>query len=648
MPQTFYVTQDEEILSLVGRLRSSALLENVFVVPKRALILQSVVNLRILARESEKLGKSVVIVTQDNDGRMLAEKAGIATRAYSEEAFGQDRKSPTIGSGEHVPTKEAAGLGHRVVIGSDDFFGSGTRAPLSEAIPSVEPARPIAPSGEMKLRIRDNSPKHLPSLNSMTQAPSMQPNPALVRPVPAETPGEALRRRALEHSVAPRPEQEMIRVQAPQSQSRTGEAAPGRLARVFRNRETDRRSDPIPSDHPKRNAPPTDGGHVGSKARFWFFLFIAASTLSLLGTGAFLFLPKAEIVVTPNSSSQSVEMEFEGKRNDAVSSKEIPVRLIEKEMEVTVSMETSGDSSGNGEKAKGAITISNDFSSEPQPLVATTRFEAADGKIFRLVRGVTVPGVSETGGKKEPGVIEAEVVADESGESYNIDASTFTIPGLKGTPKYTKFSAKSKEKMSGGSSQGESKNRAISSADIIRAKAEAEQKFRSDLESALRSDISENERVLIPSAVVTMVGTASHPQVGVAASSFEYVSKWTGKIFVFSEDDLRAKSVGILKERSGVGEGVEVRDISFEYGEATADYEKGLLYIRVRVTTLFVPTIDTASLRDDFLGKGSGEIREALGKYPEIKKIEINLRPKFFSFSVPKNPSRVTVRVDEP
>jgi hypothetical protein len=404
----------------------------------------------------------------------------------------------------------------------------------------------------------------------------------------------------------------------------------------------------MPSNQPKKTALPADVGYVGSKARFWFFLFIVASTLSLLGTGAFLFLPKAEIVVTPNASSQSVEMEFDGKRNDAVSSKEIPVRLIEKEMNVTVSMETSGDSSGNGEKAKGMITISNDFSSESQPLVATTRFEAADGKIFRLVRGVTVPGISETGGKKEAGVIEAEVAADESGESYNINPSTFTIPGLKGTPKYAKFSAKSKERMFGGLSQSEAKNRAVSSADIIRAKAESEQKFRTDFESAIRSEISENERMFSSSVIVMMVGTATHPQVDVAASSFEYVSKWTGKIFVFSEDDLRKKVVGILRERSGVSEGVEVRDISFEYGEATADYEKGLLYIRVRVTTFFVPTIDTAALLDDFLGKGSGEIREALVKYPEIKKIEINLRPKFFSFSVPKNPSRVTIKIDEP
>jgi len=85
MPQTFYATQDEEILSIVGKLRSSELLENVFIIPKRALVLQSIVNLRMLAREAEKAGKQVVVVTQDENGRRLAEKAGLATRPYSEE-----------------------------------------------------------------------------------------------------------------------------------------------------------------------------------------------------------------------------------------------------------------------------------------------------------------------------------------------------------------------------------------------------------------------------------------------------------------------------------------------------------------------------------------------------------------------------------
>lgn len=645
MPQTFYVTQDEEILSLVGRLRSSALLENVFVVPKRALILQSVVNLRILAREAEKLGKVVVIVTQDNDGRMLAEKAGIATRAYSEETRTPDRALQPVSSEASVeqPQRSLSPTHvHPVNIGSDDFFGGRTPKQQVENVvfdpprPNPQEEIPI-PSGQMKLRVRDTTPKNLTALNSKAVESPIGSQGIVAHK--ARVSGEDIRRSALEQSASLRVSQNTI---ATQPVSENGPS--GRLARVYRNREEGTRSHARETGKPLHEKP----AHVGSKARFWFFLFIVVSTLSLLGTGAFLFLPRAEIIAVPNSSSQSVEMEFEGKTSDISGGREIPVRLVEKEMEVAVSIDASGDASGNGEKAHGKIVISNTYDGEPQPLVATTRFESSDGKIFRLVRGVTVPGVSEVSGKNEPGVVEAEVVADEAGESYNIDSSTFTIPGFKGSPKYDKFLAKSTGKMTGGSSVGDSKNRTVSSADIARAKEESKKKFISAFEEAVRAEGSQDDRFLAASADVTLVGAPSAPQAGIAAPSFEYVAKWKGKVFVFSESALREKATTLLKSSAGKENGMTVRDMSFEFGDATPDYEKGLLYIRARVTTLFVSQIDTESLKSDFLGKGTEEIKEALGRHSEIKKIEINLKPKFFSFSVPKDRSRVTVRVEEP
>lgn len=636
MPQTFYVTQDEEILSLVGRLRSSALLENVFVVPKRALILQSVVNLRILAREAEKLGKAVVIVTQDNDGRLLAEKAGIATRAYSEETRMPDQSSSVMPQ-EHVSSRQESAPVHRVTIGSDDFFGSGGSNSSSEVAPA--PIRSDVPKsvseGEMKLRIRDNSPKNLTSLNSSEQRQAAQQS--------TKNQGEILRRQALEQRTPDTAHRQEMPVRI--SSNNTKSENPGRLSQIFRSREDNRRAyvAKAPESRTSDNV-----GKVGSKVGFWFFLFISISTLSLVGTGAFLFLPKAEIVVIPNASSQSVEIEFEGRTEGVTEEKQIPIRVIEKEMEVTVSAETSGNSSGNGEKARGKITISNEFDTESQPLVATTRFESSDGKIFRLARGVTVPGMSENDGEKKAGIIEAEVVADESGEAYNIEPSSFTIPGFKGSPKYGKFSAKSTSKMSGGSTGEESKNRAVSSADINRAKEEAQRKFRSSFEEAIRSEISDEERFLPQSAEVSLIGAPSHPQIGVAASSFEYASKWIGKIFVFSEKDLREKAGKSFMERSDGSDTAVARDISFEYGDATTDYGKGSVYVRTRVTATFVSEINTESLKDEFLGKGADEIREALGKHPEIRKIEINLKPKFFTFSVPKDKKRVMVRIEEP
>src|SRR3989344_7933955 len=85
MPQTYYIESDEEIISIIGKLRKSGAEVNYFVVPKRALVLQSIVNLRLFQREAEKLGKKIVLVTQDEMGQNLAKKAGLETEKYSDD-----------------------------------------------------------------------------------------------------------------------------------------------------------------------------------------------------------------------------------------------------------------------------------------------------------------------------------------------------------------------------------------------------------------------------------------------------------------------------------------------------------------------------------------------------------------------------------
>ncbi len=77
MHQTFYIDIDEEITSVVERLRHARASEIILVVPKRALLIQSIVNLRILKREADEARLQLMMVTQDKLGKILIEKAGI-------------------------------------------------------------------------------------------------------------------------------------------------------------------------------------------------------------------------------------------------------------------------------------------------------------------------------------------------------------------------------------------------------------------------------------------------------------------------------------------------------------------------------------------------------------------------------------------
>ncbi len=75
--KVLYIEIDDEITAIYDRLRQMRLKNLYLVVPKRAVLFQSIVNLKILKRKAEELGKKIYIVTNDNNGIHLASKIGL-------------------------------------------------------------------------------------------------------------------------------------------------------------------------------------------------------------------------------------------------------------------------------------------------------------------------------------------------------------------------------------------------------------------------------------------------------------------------------------------------------------------------------------------------------------------------------------------
>ncbi len=98
------------------------------------------------------------------------------------------------------------------------------------------------------------------------------------------------------------------------------------------------------------------------------------------------------------------------------------------------------------DKASGTVTVYNEYATTPVKLVKNTRFQTADGLIFRAPADIVVPGKSGT----TPGQVSVTVVADQAGEQYNIAASKLTVPGLKGSAEYDKVYAQSSAAFVGG------------------------------------------------------------------------------------------------------------------------------------------------------------------------------------------------------
>jgi citrate lyase gamma subunit len=103
-------------------------------------------------------------------------------------------------------------------------------------------------------------------------------------------------------------------------------------------------------------------------------------------------------------------------------------------------------------KASGTIRIFNNHSTSAQRLIEETRFESADGMIYKLAKGdeVQVPGFTIVDGERVPGSVEAVVYADMPGESYNKETADFVIPGFRSGPKFENFFARTVTPISGG------------------------------------------------------------------------------------------------------------------------------------------------------------------------------------------------------
>lgn len=77
MDEIIYLEPDEEITSAIDKIKKAQSKNLGLVIPRDATLLQSVVNLRLLSREANTLGKKISIVTADKIGRNLASQIGL-------------------------------------------------------------------------------------------------------------------------------------------------------------------------------------------------------------------------------------------------------------------------------------------------------------------------------------------------------------------------------------------------------------------------------------------------------------------------------------------------------------------------------------------------------------------------------------------
>ena len=236
------------------------------------------------------------------------------------------------------------------------------------------------------------------------------------------------------------------------------------------------------------------------------------------------------VKVTPKQGRLLVSNTYEATQSGQTGLKFVLASNLQDES--TLSVTTTGKENVQ-EKARGQIIIYNNFSAQAQNLVATTRFQASNGLIYRTPTAVTIPGqTKDAKGQLVPGQAEITVVADKAGANYNAESADFSIPGFKGSAKATKIYAKSKTAMTGGFIGEKGK---VSEVDKAKAETELKKILMAKIVQKLKPQIPE-DYLLFDDAVVmnfteSVVPTPDSPD----KATFKMTVNATGILFNKSE-----------------------------------------------------------------------------------------------------------------
>ncbi len=405
---------------------------------------------------------------------------------------------------------------------------------------------------------------------------------------------------------------------------------------------------PVPSSTPpRRKVPPPQEPRTyeevsgGQSSRIMWFLAVALVGV-LIAVGAAMLFEGATVTVMPRKAEVSIP-------ENMVARSDAPLGTLPFTT-ATASAEASRTVAATGERdvarqSSGAVVISNTYSTAPQRLIKNTRFEAPDGKIYRINESVVVPGAKKNAnGTFTAGTVAATIFADSAGPDYDRGVDTYTIPGFKGDPRYEKFSAKGTSPVSGGFI---GKEKVIPDAD----RKAAEDGIRAELTETLAKSLGD----AAPTDRMLIAGSISYSFVPVADTSAAGASEATIK--------LKGTAVGALIKEADLASAIAKVGVPTYNGESLRFADRSAVTIRAKepVTSdstelslaaegsaTLIWQFDPAAIQKLLAGISEDSFAQTLQSAgPAIADGTASFKP-FWKHTFPKDPADIRVKVGEP
>ncbi|HVM77353.1 MAG TPA: hypothetical protein VMU07_04340 [Candidatus Paceibacterota bacterium] len=381
------------------------------------------------------------------------------------------------------------------------------------------------------------------------------------------------------------------------------------------------------------------GDDSGGSSRFWWILagvvVIAAIVVYVLTT----FFNHADIAINFKQTPWSYKDNFVADKSVSAinpSGNVIPAQIFTSNKDVTQSYPASSVQNVS-QKARGTITIYNAYNSSPQELVATTRFVTPDGKLFRLVSNVTVPGAQVVNGQITPSSITAAIVADQPGPDYNIGpVAKLTIPGFqKDQARYNGFYGAITTSTTGGYV---GKKAVPTAADVNAAKASTTAILESSLSSGFSASYPNNFKILDGATtyqVTKLVVSTSTDDNG----NFTVFGEVTLEAIGFDESALKAYLLSLAQNTE---ENSVFASLNPSYSNVQANFTTGQVKFTLTAQGSLEPAFSASDFTATILGKSISEARSDILALPQLGNGTISVWPLWL-MHIPSDPSKIHV-----
>lgn len=598
MNEIIYLEPDSEITAVIDRIKKAESDAVALVIPRGATLAQSIVNLKLLKKAAEGLGKEISLVTNDRISRNLGSQIGITVFSRVSEA---DRVKPIVKAAVPEPDEEEDDDSFKV----NNYYRNKEKE--EEEAEAQEELPVIAAANEESTDTFDDD------FSDDTDDTPVSPEKDLDGDY---TPGEH------ESDDSDAAEEE-----APKYEAKKIPAAQYKKSNLKHTRK------PI--------------------------IIISSVFVVILLIASFIFLPYASASVQIKTEDYSTELAILADKTVTASNVDkltIPATITDLDKDLSKDFSSTG-TKDVGTKATGTVNIYN-VTADKLGLPAGTKLNAS-GKIFTLdaltnlpastavsgsttIDEATALGCTSLIGCRIPGSASGiKVTALETGESYNISSKDIlTVAGFVASKVYASTTAA----FSGGITKV---IKTVSATDIEKAAAAVKDELTTAAKKELTDKVAKNNLTITGADIKTEIASeTSTKKADEEAETFNYSVKAKLYVLGFSESELKKLADDSVLSKVGSDKMILNPDkAEISYKVTANDLDAGTVKINASFKGKIGSKLDAAAIKTSIKNKSVSKAETIIKSNENVESVTITTWPKFYK-RIPMLKNRVKVTFD--